>query len=190
MEQITVFNMVNTEVDRNAPPNISIHGSVIIAVTNNILIRCEIPEDGLGERALREMARLLGDVLEEWLAAQLNHPRYEGIAGSHVDTLATLYHLLYTPSVYEFEHQRIMQVRRNRFDEGLRFDTKPRIEAVVDSDVADDETCAICLQEKKEDPSLPWAIAVGCSRHKYHRKCVEPWRGSHCMMCRAPITQH
>jgi hypothetical protein len=66
---------------------------------------------------------------------------------------------------------------------------KPRIEAVVDSDVADDEFCAICLREKKEDPSLPWVIAVGCSRHKYHPECVKPWRGFHCMTCRAPITQ-
>jgi hypothetical protein len=66
---------------------------------------------------------------------------------------------------------------------------KPRIEAVVDSDVADDEFCAICLKEKKEDPSLPWVIAVGCSRHKYHPECIKPWRGFHCMTCRAPITQ-
>ena len=66
---------------------------------------------------------------------------------------------------------------------------KPRIEAVVDSDVADDEFCAICLREKKDDPSLPWVIAVGCSRHKYHPECVKPWRGFHCMTCRAPITQ-
>jgi len=96
--------------------------------------------------------------------------RYGGIAGRYVDTMV---------AIYRFN-------RQNRIDE---IDLKPRIE-VVDSYVADDETCAICLQEKKDDPSLPWAIAVGCSRHKYHRKCVEPWRGSHCMMCRAPITQH
>ena len=93
--------------------------------------------------------------------------RYGGIAGRYVDTMAAIYRF------------------RNRIDE---IDLKPRIEA-VDSYVADDETCAICLQEKKDDPSLLWVIAVGCSRHKYHRECVKPWRGSHCMTCRAPITQ-
>jgi hypothetical protein len=196
MEQITVFNMVNTEVARNAPPNISIHGSVIIAVTNNILIRCQIPEDGLGEMALREMARLLGDVREEWLAAQINHP--QNIAGRYVDTMAAIYHstvrllgVNYT-AVYVVDYERLMLESQNRWDEimrrGVRFVLTPRTEAVVDSDVADDETCAICTYEKKDDPSLPWVIAVGCSRHKYHRECLKPWRGFLCMTCSARLT--
>jgi hypothetical protein len=109
--------------------------------------------------------------------------RYGGIAGRYVDTMAAIYLLRYTPTVYVIDFERFDH--RNRIDE---IDLKPRIEA-VDSYVADDETCAICLQEKKDDPSLLWVIAVGCSRHKYHRECVKPWRGSHCMTCRAPITQ-
>jgi hypothetical protein len=196
MEQITVFNMVNPEVDRHAPPNISIHGSVIIAVTNNILIRCQIPEDGLGEMALREMARLLGDVREEWLAAQINHPQY--IAGRYVDTMAAIYNLTVRlqgeelTAVYVVDFERIMLQRQNRWNEierrGVRFVLTPRTEAVVDSDVADDENCAICTYEKKDDPSLPWVIAVGCSRHKYHRECLKPWRGFLCMTCSARLT--
>jgi hypothetical protein len=56
----------------------------------------------------------------------------------------------------------------------------------VDS-VAEDETCVICLDDKGDDPSLPWATPAGCALHRFHLKCINQWRGGSCPTCRAPL---
>jgi hypothetical protein len=208
MEQILVFNLVNNEAGQNEP-DISIHGRVIFAVANNILIRRQIPEGGLGYAELWDIAETLR-VRRSWLAEQLNHPRYNGIAGPIVAEVAQINRMdvnrVADHIIYEANRARVRELLFGRFrpdrlaDELLfrRFRPdrlaeqevrlQPRIEAVEEEEVADDETCAICLQEKQEEPALAWVTAVGCTRHKFHRECLVPWRGNYCMTCRAPLT--
>ena len=194
MEQILVFNLVDNEAGQNEP-DISIHGRVIFAVANNILIRCQIPEGGLGYGELMDIAVRLR-VRSPWLAEQLNQPQYNGIAGPIVAEVAQINRMdvnrVADQIISEANQARIRELlfRRFRPDRLAEPEVRrqPRIEAVVEEEVADDETCAICLQDKKEDLSLAWATAVGCTRHKFHRECLEPWRGNYCMTCRAPLT--
>jgi hypothetical protein len=48
-----------------------------------------------------------------------------------------------------------------------------------------DEFCVVCQDtgDKTED----WVTIEGCNRHRFHRECLGPFRGTTCMVCRAPL---
>ena len=123
----------------------------------------EIEEGGLTIEELTDFSTQLG-VPSAWLAAQLNRPQFGGAAGPVVANMA--------------------QFINGARDGPVVVETRRIVP--VDS-VAEDETCVVCLQEKQDDPTLPWAIAAGCTRHKFHRKCLEQWQGDTCITCRAEL---
>jgi hypothetical protein len=138
MEQILVFNLVDNEAGQNEP-DISIHGRVIFAVANNILIRCQIPEGGLGYGELMDIAVRLR-VRSPWLAEQLNHPQYNGIAGPIVAEVAQINRMdvnrVADQIIREANQARIRELLFRRFrPERLaepEVRRQPRIEAVVE----------------------------------------------------------
>ena len=184
MDRMIVYNIVDNEFragDDNEP-NVTIVGRMAIAVTRTIYIRCEIPVGGMGFMELMGMSTRLG-IRAAVLAEQLNRPEYGGVAGPIVADMAQLNRM----DVNRVADGLIINNLVNQMVRRTPVETRHQPRIVDVDSVAEDEVCAICLQEKKDDPSLPWAIAAGCTRHKYHRECLEPWRGNHCMTCRAPL---
>ena len=160
---------------------------IMLVVSSGYYTSRIIPENGLNVEEMRNMSTQLR-VNHAWLAEQLIRPESGHVASP--DVIAWLQRNR-TENGADPEAQIRMPVNRIRDDLAIRHNiirqpNGTRGIVQVDS-VAGDETCVVCLQEKKDDPSLPWAIAAGCTRHKYHRECLEPWRGNHCMTCRAPL---
>ena len=170
-----VYNIVDDEFhagDSNQP-TVTIVGRTVIAVSRTIYIRCEISEEGLGFPELFRMMNLLR-VRIAWLAQQLNRPEYGGIAGEIIANAAQI-------NQADIDRARNGPLYASIMSRLVR----PRIVEV--NSVTDDETCVICQHTKNDDRSLRWAIASGCPRHMFHLDCIRPWRGSRCMICRAPL---
>ena len=163
--------------------------SVIAFTVSDRYIRRDIPADGFNVEEMRDMSTLLG-VNHAWLAEQLTRPEIRRVAGP--DVIAWLQRNRSenrgVAVIEEYLRIRTMAepVYRNSANQLAQQPNVTRGIVQVDS-VTEDEVCAVCLEEKKDDPSLPWAIATGCTRHKFHRKCLEQWHGNKCITCRAEL---
>jgi hypothetical protein len=114
-----------------------------------------------------------GRVRIPWLVTQLNNPFLEGAAGPYVAELATLYeaNLDRVADLFIRAHQHTTPNR-------------PLQLHPVEAPLPDD-FCVVC---QHTSTSENWVSIEGCTRHRFHRECVEgQFRGGNCMLCRAPL---
>ena len=160
--------------------NVTIADRIMVAISRTRYLRCEIPEGGFRNWELTFIMFQLG-VSEAQLLRQLNRPEFMGVAGP-------------AAASREYAMNNRSQFLANFFD-GLRnvpLVLPPELiqrnvpHLLTADSVAGDETCAICLDEKGDNPSQPWATSAGCALHRFHLKCIERWSGGTCPTCRAP----
>ena len=154
------YRIVDNEV-RNSNDfavGINRHTRTMCIVTPVLYYRRQIPEGGFEFHDFCRMATRVG-IRKFRLAARLNQRRFRGIAGPMVDAMAALHNVRLSPSTA----------------------FRPRLHAL--ETVPADESCAICLEEGGEG----WSTAEGCSRHRFHAKCIGRWDGRTCPMCRAQL---
>ena len=181
-----VYRIIDDEVhigDYNQPV-VLIQNRTMIAISRTMYLSRVIPETGFGFVDLMTLAMRL-NVRSPWLAAQLSRPEYEGIAGGIAASLG----LLNRMDLDGESQQAIVAGIVNRMVQHATPVVTParQITTVVEPLIEENETCVVCLDTKAEEPSLPWATAAGCERHRFHLKCLQKWQGNTCMTCRAPL---
>ena len=136
-------------------------------------MRLPIPEGGLQNMDIFNISSAFGRVRIPWLVTQLNNPFLEGAAGPYVAELATLYeaNLDRVADLFIRAHQHTTPNR-------------PLQLHPVEAPLPDD-FCVVC---QHTSTSENWVSIEGCTRHRFHRECVEgQFRGGNCMLCRAPL---
>lgn len=137
----------------------------------DLSMRLPIPEGGLQNMDLFNISSAFGRVRGPWLVTQLNNPLFEGAAGPYVAQLATL--------TMTTRDQVMVMINRRRTTIHPPLQLHP-VEAPLP-----DDFCVVC---QHTSTSENWVSIEGCTRHRFHRECVEGrFRGDNCMLCRAPL---
>jgi hypothetical protein len=176
-----VTAVVNEEHDTARQMRFTIRDRRALTIeAHDLSMRMAIPEGGLSAMDTIDISFALGGVERvrgPWLAAQLNRPEFEGAAGPYVAELATL---------YGADTNRIADliiIRAQQHQPVTRTIQPLQLHPVEDP--LPDDYCVVCLNSSEEETG-DWVTIGRCSRHRFHRSCVEGDRlvcRDTCMLC-------
>jgi hypothetical protein len=202
------YRIIDNEDDDGRPPTITIRERRIYIISHTMYYSRPIPAGGLLSRDILDLRRRLDNrYTGPWIATQLNHSEYRGVAGPLVARLAETYNVnlnhavagyrVFTPinrinvnPVGRAEVMRMIQAVLN--DRPAAVGNAQTRSAHAPSMIAVDAlpadyTCIVCLLTSTETPGDEWVTADGCALHMFHRKCMRPWTRGNCMTCRREL---
>lgn len=170
----TIYTIVDSDV--TVRRNIVVHyrKGVITTVSRTLYYRANVRDRDFTLDEIRSIAERF-DVQPRWFARAL----WESSRFAPREDFELLVHPL-----RDADHVFIMeQLRRDaQAKRKLEMPLNP-----VDAP-AEDDACAICLEQCSEHPEKKWVTREGCDKHCFHMDCIREWAPLTCPVCRAPLS--
>ena len=170
----TIYTIVDSDVTERGNPVTFFRKGLIIAISPTLYYRANLSDRDFTLDEIRSIAGRF-DVQPRWFIRELR----ESITftpGEEFNHLNIFLRGLETDIIID-DIRREMQAKRK-----LEMPLNP-----VDTP-AEDQACAICLEQCSEHPEKKWVTREGCDKHCFHTECIREWAPLTCPVCRAPLS--